>query len=121
MSKLIEPPSYNDILTSIDNDKNHYHKIIGSSIYGFDDFSVLYIDGKYSSFLKGNYETFSQFINSIPTDILQEKFIVWEGIIYETEECNINSKNFIYDGNLRKISILELNEILFKDTEQMTI
>lgn len=90
------------------NKNNHYHKIFFSCIFGFNDFSILYIQGKYTELLKGTYETFSQlFCEQLPEQLWGELFIVWEGFISKQQ---MPDHKFIlnYDGNLRKLKIDEL-------------
>lgn len=90
---------------------NYYHKIIGSAIFGFEDFSILTIEGKFSEELKGQYETFSQFPINIPENLIRENFIVWEGYIEELES-NAIYKTYMYDGNIRKIYENELFKLI---------
>ena len=90
---------------------NYYHKIIGSSIFGFEDFSILIIEGKFSEDLKGQYETFSQFPIYIPENLIKENFVVWEGYIEELE-TNTVFKTYLYDGNIRNIYENELYQLI---------
>lgn len=91
---------------------SYYHKIIGSSIFGFEDFSILEIEGTFTEELKGQYETFSQFLIKIPESFIKEKFIVWEGYIQEVSTTNYGVKTYYYDGNIRQIYENELFKLI---------
>lgn len=95
--------------------QNYYHKIIGSNILGFNDFSILNIEGLYLDELKGTYENFSQFLFDIPEELFSEKFIVWEGFVYSFQELN-NNKNstdiLFFEGRYRKIQEHEILNLI---------
>lgn len=104
------------------NSENYIHKIIGSNVFGFEDFSILTINGLYLENLKGTYEHFSQFLYDIPEELYLEKFIVWEGFVYSLDDfiendvrdtkANHTTEILFFEGTFRKIYEKELLDLL---------